>query len=59
MSREAHSAGKGWKPRNVDQEKFGKTMDRVFGEKPLNIWNPDEEEKEAQENTESDQQGAD
>lgn len=59
MSREAHSAGKGWKPRPVG-ENFGKKMDEIFGVKEIKTWNPDdEEEKEPQEDTESGQQGAD
>jgi hypothetical protein len=45
MSRESHSAGKGWKPRPVS-ENFGKEMDRIFGPKEIKTWNPDEEEKE-------------
>jgi hypothetical protein len=59
MSREAHSAGKGWKPRNVNRKKYGDTLDRIFGEKPIKVWNPNEEEEKGQEDTETGQQGAD
>lgn len=44
MSRDSHSAGKGWRPRPVGKN-FGKNMDKIFGPKEIKTWSPDEKEK--------------
>jgi len=45
---------KGSRPRPCDKKRFGENYDRVFGAKPLNIWNdapPKEDSNEVQGNT--------